>query len=294
MDRSQFTQDYDTQIVACRGCGLLCRNPHPQASSVTEAYASDHYDPAHLQQEFDTQFRWARTKIPVVRRWLAGRHRPRLVEIGSFVGGFLAAAREAGWCITGVDPGESVTRFCSEHHLPVYRGTIERAPLWPGELDGMMVWNTFDQLPDPHSMLATAATSLKNGGLLVIRIPNGRCYRTALSLAHRLPWIQRLLYPMLAWNNLLSFPYLVGYDVDSLDRLVLQHGFRREALYPDTLLTVSTPTTRVWAQCEERVMKALCRSAGTIESWLDRSGYRTACWLDVYYRRTSRIEGGHD
>src|SRR5690349_14991872 len=53
MDRDRFTQDYDTQIVACRRCGLLFRNPHPEAGSVTQAYASDQYDPVHLQQEFD-------------------------------------------------------------------------------------------------------------------------------------------------------------------------------------------------------------------------------------------------
>ena len=68
--------------------------------------------------------------------------------------------------------------------------------------------------------------------------------------------MQRFLYPLLAWNNLLSFPYLYGYDVTTLDCLVTQNGFRREAAYPHTLVTASTPTTRWWAQlrgprCEE-------------------------------------------
>jgi SAM-dependent methyltransferase len=290
-DRDQFTQDYDTQIVACRRCGLLFRNPHPQASSVIQAYASDQYDPAHLQQEFEMQREWARTKIPLVRKWLKEKHNPRLLEIGSFVGGFLAAAREQHWTITGVDPGETVTRFCSERKLPVYRGTMETAPLRSEELDGILVWNTFDQLPNPHSMLAAAANSLKSDGLLVIRVPNGTCYRTSLSLAERHPWMQPILYPMLAWNNLLGFPYLLGYDGDSLDRVVTPHGFRREALYPDTLMTLSTPATPWWAQCEERLIKALCLSAGTVGSWLHGSGsrYRAACWLNVYYRRISNM-----
>ncbi|CUS39528.1 conserved hypothetical protein [Candidatus Nitrospira nitrificans] len=290
MDRSRFTQDYDTHIVACRRCGLICRNPHPRANSVMQAYASDQYDRDHLRQEFNTQLRWARTKIPVVRSWLAEKHRPRLVEVGSFVGGFLAAAREEGWSITGVDPGETVTDFCSEYKLPVYRGTIENAPLRPGELDGIMVWNTFDQLPDPYALLASAADSLKSRGLLVIRIPHGTCYRMSISLATRHRWMQRVLYPLLAWNNLLSFPYLHGYDVNSLDRLVAHHGFRREAVYPDTLMTSSTPTTRWWARLEEQLLKALCRSAWQIEGVVDGHRYRTACWLDVYYRRTAKRE----
>lgn len=291
VDRSQFTQDYDTQIVVCKRCGLLCRNPHPPANTVTQAYISDHYDREHLRHEFNMQLRWARTKIPMVRSWLAVKHHPRLVEIGSFVGGFLAAAREEGWSITGVDPGETVTDFCSEHKLPVYRGTIENAPLLFGELDGIMIWNTFDQLPDPHPVLASAANSLKSGGLLVIRIPHGTCYRVCISLATQHRWMQRVLYPLLAWNNLLSFPYLHGYDVVSLDRLVTHYGFQREAVYPDTLVTSSMPTTRWWAQLEEQLLKVLCRSASQIEGWVDGHRYRTACWLDVYYRRIAKTEG---
>jgi len=290
-DRSQFTQDYDTQIVLCRGCGLLCRNPHPPAGSMTQAYAADQYDWDHLRQEFDTQLRWARTKIPIVRQWLAERHRPRLLEVGSFVGRFLAAAQEEGWTITGVDPGETVTRFCFEHKLPVYRGTIEEAPLRSGELDGIVVWNTFDQLPDPCSMLVAAAKSLKIDGLLVIRFPHGTCYRNSISFTERHRWMQRFLYPLLAWNNLLSFPYLHGYDVDNLDRLVTRHGFRREVVYPDTLMTASLPNTRWWAQREEQLVKALCRAVWRMESWAGRHRYRRACWVDVYYRRISRIEG---
>ena len=289
-DRSRFTQDYDTTIVVCRGCGLLCRNPHPPAGSVTQAYVSDQYDTTHLRQEFDRQLRWARTKIPTVRLWLAEKQAPRLIEVGSFVGGFLAAAREEGWSIIGVDPGRTVTRFCSEQGLPVYRGTIERAPLRSRELDGVLVWNTFDQLPDPRSMLTAAADSLKDDGLLVIRIPHGTCYRTCISLAEQHRWMQRFVYPLLAWNNLLSFPYLYGCDVTTLDRLVTQHGFRKEAAYPDTLVTASTPATRWWAQLEERLVKALCRSAWQIETWIDGSRYQTACWLDIYYRRIPRSE----
>src|SRR3954447_17416929 len=42
-DRGKFTQDYATDVVRCRRCGLLMRNPRPPAERVTEAYAHDRY-----------------------------------------------------------------------------------------------------------------------------------------------------------------------------------------------------------------------------------------------------------
>ena len=141
-DRVTFTHNYKTDIVVCRDCGLAFRNPHPTAGAIAKAYAVEQYEKAHLLSEFSAQLAWARRKASMLGRLLSKQTTPQLVEVGSFVGGFLAAAKEQGWNILGVDPGEAVTRFCLDRRLPIFQGTIEQAPVSCGQLDAVVIWNT--------------------------------------------------------------------------------------------------------------------------------------------------------
>jgi SAM-dependent methyltransferase len=287
-DRVSFTHNYETYIVACRACGLLCRNPHPPAEAVTEAYAEDHYDQAHLSAEFESQLTWARAKIPLVARHLAGRRSPRIIEVGSFVGGFLEAAREQGWSITGADPGETVVRFCRERGLQVFQGKLEESAHRSNDIDAVVIWNTFDQLPDPRPLLTTIARSLKPDGLLIIRIPHGNCYRSAMEFTEVHRWMRDPVYTGLAWNNLLSFPYLYGYGLTTLDRLVGEYDLAREAAYPDTLMTAAVAEMKWWVAFEERLVKGLCRITATLAHRMGDASLASATWLDVYYRKRVR------
>lgn len=158
-DRVSFTHNYETHIVACRACGLLSRNPHPPPEAVTKAYI----------------------------------HSPRLTEVGSFVGGFLEAAREHGWDIVGVDPGEAVVRFCRDRGLPVVHGTLEQRLQPSNTVDAVVIWNTFDQLPDPRPPLRAIEQLLKPDGLLIIRIPHGICYRDAMDATNVHRWLRKPL-----------------------------------------------------------------------------------------------------
>lgn len=89
---------------------------------------------------------------------------------------------------------------------------------------------------------------------------------------------------MLAWNNLLGFPYLYGYTPRTLERLLASHGFATLDVRPDTLVRLSDEATRAWAAVEERVAKLACRVTWTLGG---RRGVEHAPWLDVYARRVA-------
>jgi len=74
--------------------------------------------------------------------------------------------------MVGVDPGHDVAAFCRERGLPIFEGTLDEARFTPGSFDAVVVWNTFDQLPDPRPLLQQAVVLLRNGGVLVLRVPN--------------------------------------------------------------------------------------------------------------------------
>ena len=288
-DRVQFTQDYSTAVVACVDCGLLYRNPRPPAEAVTKAYTTEHYDEEYLAAEHATQRRWARTKVPLLGRYLARRatrSRPRVLEVGSFAGGFLLEGQEHGWDMVGVDPGRDVAAFCRTRGLPIFEGTLEETPFMPGSFDAVVVWNTFDQMPDPRPLLERAVLLLRNGGVLVLRVPNGACFEWMLNIRARVPRnLRRLFDVAMACNNLLTFPYLYGYSLPQLRGLAEAYGFRLAACVPDQV--VATPAWHLawWALAEERTVRGLFHVLAAL--WRDATSerFRSAPWLDVVFER---------
>jgi SAM-dependent methyltransferase len=284
-DRARFTQDYATDIVGCKECGSVFRSPRPPDAAILRAYIEDRYGHRRLAALFEGQRALQRRKARYLRRWLPTGRRLRVVEVGSFVGGFLAAGMEQGWETLGVDPGREVNQFCGERGLPVFPGTLPEARFPAGSVDCVAIWNTLDQMPDPGPTLAAARRLLRPGGILAVRVPNGNCFRLlAAGLRHLTgPW-NRWLRTLMAWNNLLAFPYLHGYSVRALGRLLAGHGFEQIAVCPDTLVRLSDGQTAAWAAWEERALKSVCRLAAGIEALLPDSTMATAPWFDAYYR----------
>jgi SAM-dependent methyltransferase len=214
-----------------------------------------------------------------------------IVEVGSFVGGFLDAGRERGWSMLGIDPGKEVTEFCRSRGQPVFCGTLADAPLEAASVDAVVIWNTFDQLPNPDTTLAAARRVLKQDGVLAIRVPNGRMYRRGTAVMRSEGPIRKWMRTVLAWNNLLAFPYLHGYSLSTLDQLLGRHGFTRLTVCRDTLMTLAHSDTKRWARMEETFIKWTCRWAADLEALWESDAADFAPWLDVYYGLTEEVNG---
>ncbi len=283
-DRTDFTQNNSTDIVACANCGLVWRKMRPTADSATTVYADDHYGEEHLTREHENQRRWAEDKCRTLSTWIH-RAAPLIVEVGSFVGGFLAAGRQRRWNMLGIDPGKEVTAFCAKRGLPVFRGALVDASLDLGSADAVTIWNTFDQLPNPNPTLSEARRILRQRGVLVLRIPNGLGFRRALHALRHAAWpMNRGIAAAMAWNNLLGFPYVYGYTLSTLDTLLARHDFARVAVFPDQLIPLADGDATPYALWEERVLKWYWQSFSSLRRWWNKSDVDIAPWLDVYYR----------
>jgi SAM-dependent methyltransferase len=200
----------------------------------------------------------------------------RGLEVGSYVGGFLAAAQSAGWRFEGLDVNATANRFARGLGFTVTESDLE-SYAGPGGFDAVAVWNCFDQLPDPRTGARRAHELLALGGLLAVRVPNGAFYaRVRAHLAGPLGAAARVL---LAHNNLLAFPYRFGFTVESLRRLLRATGFRVVRVYGDVLVPTADRWTRRWAALEERAVKGALRL-------LARAEPAMAPWLEVYAKRS--------
>ena len=269
-ERASFTHDYATRLLACRSCNLVYRSPRPAADSVLRAYQGERYASERLPQMIASQCALFRPKARALARMLGIG--ARVLEVGSFVGGFLREARESGLEAVGIDPNEQMADLGRRAGLHVVPETLElfaaRRDLPP--FDAVAIWNTFDQLPRPRAALEAALRVLRPAGLLLLRFPHGACFRW-LSAAK--PCAVRTL----AWNNLLGFPYLHGYGLRSLDALASEFWMIRESVAGDTLGPVADESYVYWARLEERVVKAAQRRKWARDLSL-------APWLDVRLR----------
>src|SRR5687768_6138434 len=100
-DRVAFSQTPPLRLVQCTRCETIFRNPRERAFEVTDVYADDTPSLETLQSLHDTQ-RGA-FEAQVSRLTDAAGRPGRGLEIGSYAGAFLSAARAAGWRFEGLD-----------------------------------------------------------------------------------------------------------------------------------------------------------------------------------------------
>lgn len=270
LDRVAFSQDPPIRLATCRVCTHLYRNPLERSEALAAAYAGAAPEDAVLDALFETQ-RAAYAAQAARLTHVAGKA-GRGLEVGSYVGGFLAAARERGWTFEGVDVSERASVLAARRGLRVTYGTIETMRA-SRPFDAVAIWNTFEQLPQSRQAVAAARRLLSPGGVLVVRIPNGAFY---------MRWRRRLAGPwsavaerLLAHNNLLSFPYRQGFTRRSLTRLLREGGFEIARTVGDTLVPIADEWTTRRGAIEERMVKHVER--------LVQRGWR-APWVEVYAR----------
>jgi SAM-dependent methyltransferase len=267
-DRLAFSQHPPIRLSQCSGCTHLYRNPWERKEALKAAYADQAPPDDLLRSLFESQRSVGRAQV---NRLTAAAGKPgRGLEVGSYAGGFLAAARDAGWNFEGVDVSPRASAFATEQGLRVTEGEIEAID--PNQVfDAVAVWNTFEQLYDTRSALSAARNLLRKGGVLALRIPNGGFF---------VRWRRRLHGPLagialrlLAHNNLLSFPYRQGFTESSMTRLLEQRGFRIVSASGDALVPVADRWTTRLGTWEERWVKRLQR--------LTLTGWR-APWVEIY------------
>jgi SAM-dependent methyltransferase len=268
VDRVAFSQSPPWRVVQCQTCRLVYRNPVEKREELRATYSGETPDRDALMALHDAQRASYRAQASRLAQRLDRRGTG--LEVGSYVGAFLAAARESRWQFEGLDVNAHANAFTRSLGFAVHDGDLEH--FHPDRtFDAVAIWNTFDQLPDPKVAARAASRLLRSGGVLAIRVPNGECYarwRTRLrgGSAARL-----IATSVLAHNNLLGFPYRFGFSPDSLRRLLADVGFAVEGIVGDILVPTADEWTRRWAAVEERVVRPLTR--------------RWKPWFEVYARK---------
>lgn len=168
------------RFLSCPGCGLIFReglDAPGKADQLRGYYENDYFRALawdQLKGHRDAIFCEAINRI-------GGQVRcGRLLDVGCGCGFFLREARARGWAVTGLDPSrDSINYLNSMLGAVGVAGTLE--DIDPGErYDVITMINVLDHLIDPWEDVRRAAALLRPGGLLYLRLPNGRFHGALL------------------------------------------------------------------------------------------------------------------
>lgn len=268
VDRVAFSQAPPWRVVRCRDCGLVYRNPMEKREELRATYSSETPDRDALLALHTAQTATYRAQARRLVRRLDRRGTG--IEVGSYVGAFLAAARRQRWQFEGLDVNPHTNAFARSLGFTVHDSDLEHFRT-KRTFDVVAIWNTFDQLPDPRTAVRAAFRLLRPDGVLAVRVPNGECYARLRAVSAASADRTSVARGILAHNNLLTFPYRFGFTPASLTRLLQELGFGVVDVVPDVLVPTADEWTRRWAVLEERIVKPLTK--------------RWVPWFEVYARR---------
>ncbi len=155
------------RYVRCPGCGLVFLNPRPTSKELASFYNTSYvYDAERYRKSVDRQTEW----LDVLAQFC---HRTgRLLEVGCSYGYFLAAARDRGWEVEGIELSERASRFAREQlGLRVHHGILSDA-FSNVSYDAIVASHLLEHETEPWQFLSKAWERLATGGILALRVPN--------------------------------------------------------------------------------------------------------------------------
>jgi SAM-dependent methyltransferase len=135
------------------------------------------------------------------------------LDVGCGTGALLAALRQDGWAVQGVDPDATLARQAREERgLAVFVGDLAAAAFPNEHFDLVVLWHVLEHLPAPLATLGEVRRVLRPGGVAVIGVPNAASLQARLLgrywAAYDVPW------------------HLSHFSPGTLGKLLEQAGFR--------------------------------------------------------------------
>jgi 2-polyprenyl-3-methyl-5-hydroxy-6-metoxy-1,4-benzoquinol methylase len=171
------------RTVLCTVCGLVWTNPRPTAADMNAYYETSyradykgHRTPP--LRKIVRGFIGAANRRSTLRQVLAPREgapydRPRMLDVGCGAGELVYLMRRDGVDASGVEPGIEFAEFArTVLHVPIQTAAVDAASVRPESQDLVTMFHALEHVPDPLAVLTTVGTWIRNGGHLVVEVPN--------------------------------------------------------------------------------------------------------------------------
>jgi len=181
---TNYLAGLDYEILECRACGLLFQRHVPNEAGTRQLFEV-WVDPTFVERpegEHPFNRKMARAVFSFATRYL-GRPQLRILDYGAGFGGLCCLARDFGLDAT---PLEIVPPYL---HILRQRGF---EPLLPGQeeekhYDLVVCTQVIEHTPDPLGIVRALHRALKDDGLALLEVHNGRGLKRRLPTVDSLP-----------------------------------------------------------------------------------------------------------
>jgi 2-polyprenyl-3-methyl-5-hydroxy-6-metoxy-1,4-benzoquinol methylase len=170
----------DFSFVRCKSCGLVQRNPQPVKEEIIARY-SDTFGKDYLAYEIENEDAFLKLQqlalkdagfYKLEKTLLRRAGGPSVLDIGCATGALLAALRDRGWRVTGVEISPCSGYARDERKLDVRSLPLEENEFPEASFDAVLASHLIEHLNDPRSFLTETRRILKDNGVVFITTPN--------------------------------------------------------------------------------------------------------------------------
>jgi len=169
------------RTTICRQCGLVWSNPRPSDDDIRRYYSRE-YRLDYKGRATPSLRHIARSGRGALNRYRALaphlRRGDRILDVGAGGGEVVYVLRKLGFDARGLEPDEQFARHARDVlGVPVDTGFVQDAPLPAQTFDVITMYHALEHVHDPVDVLRTLRRWVKQGGLLVVEVPNveARC-----------------------------------------------------------------------------------------------------------------------
>ncbi len=170
--KSLFNPDEFIHYERCTRCQLVLRNPR-----LPTRYRESRYEEGEVPAESKklkprNQLHYAFMLRQIARLLPPGSGR-RLLDFGCGAGGFLVAARDAGFDVMGLELNrELAAHVVNTYGIPVFQGVATDPGFASERFHLILSSQVFEHLVDPRATLLELRRHLLPPGLILIEVPN--------------------------------------------------------------------------------------------------------------------------
>lgn len=163
-------------FLGCNTCGLVRMTEIPE--NIAEYYPKTYYklpSLASIEKKSSKEV----FKIKLVQKFLT---QGRLLEIGPAFGVFALQAKNAGFKVQTIEQDEDCCKILSDLlAIPAVRSDRpDQAILALGTQEAIALWHVIEHLPNPWTVIESAAKMLSANGYLFIAAPNPQSFQYRL------------------------------------------------------------------------------------------------------------------
>lgn len=163
-------------VYRCSSCGLGCLSPRPSKEEIQELYDREYCEEHFVEggkpgtPEFKKRISLESSRIRFFRSL---KKTGNVLDIGCGYGYFLAACRERGYDVQGIEfSGWALKHATDVLEIPVSVGNVIDIDMPENRFDVITMWHALEHVPEPDQVIRHVKKWLKKDGVFIADVPN--------------------------------------------------------------------------------------------------------------------------